>query len=103
MVGLLSSQGQRVRFHSLKENRRWSNDPPPFIAAAALDVANPVHMDGGIRLQFPSLTSRILRQFDGKRLFHAAAEDRIAVFVLFDKEVLSWSLITCLWFAFISR
>src|ERR1700675_1453556 len=64
------------------------SDPPPFIAAAALDVANPLHMDGGIGVQFPSLlNSRILRRLDGKRLFHAAAEDRIAVLVLFDKEV----------------
>jgi hypothetical protein len=45
-------------------------------------------MNGGIRLQFPSLlNSRILRRLDGKWLFHAAAEDRIAVLVLFDKEV----------------
>ena len=44
-------------------------------------------MDGGIGLQFPGLlNSRILRRLDGKRFFHAAAEDRIAVLVLFDKE-----------------
>ena len=42
-------------------------------------------MDGGIGLRFPSLlNSRILRRLDRKRLFHAAAEDRIAVLVLFD-------------------
>ena len=41
-------------------------------------------------LAAPSLlNSRILRRLDGKWLFHAAAEDRIAVLVLFDKEVLS--------------
>ena len=58
---------------------RRRSDPPPFIAAAALDVANPLHMDGGIGVQFPSLlNSRILRRLDGKRLFHAAAKDRIA-------------------------
>ncbi len=43
-------------------------------------------MDGGIGLQFPGLLNRrILRRLDGKRLFHAAAEDRVAVLVLFDK------------------
>ena len=47
-------------------------------------------MDGGIGLKFPSLLNgRILRRLDGKWLFQAAAEDRIAVLVLFDKEVLS--------------
>src|ERR1700675_2154222 len=80
------------------------SDPPPFIAAAALDVANPLHMDGGIGVQFPSLlNSRILRRLDGKRLFHAAAEDRIAVLVLFDKEVFVMiahkMLLVCIYFA----
>jgi len=45
-------------------------------------------MDGGIGLQFPSLLNGgILGRLDGKRLFHAAAENGIAVLVLFDKEV----------------
>src|ERR1700720_4150149 len=61
-------------------------------------------MDGGIGVQFPSLlNSRILRRLDGKRLFHAAAEDRIAVLVLFDKEVFvviaHKMLLVCIYFA----
>jgi hypothetical protein len=53
-----------------------------------LDVAHPLHMDGGIGFQFPNLlNSRILRRLDGKRLLHAAAENGVTVLVLFDKEV----------------
>jgi hypothetical protein len=33
------------------------------------------------------LNGRILGRLDGQRLFHAAAENGIAVLVLFDKEV----------------
>ena len=45
-------------------------------------------MNGGIGVQFSGLLDRrILRRFDGKRLFHAAAENGVTVLVLFDKEV----------------
>jgi hypothetical protein len=61
-------------------------------------------MDGGIGLKFPSLLNgRILRRLDGKRLFHTAAEDGIAVLVLFDKEVFVVIahnlLLVCIYFA----
>ena len=46
-------------------------------------------MNGGIGGQvFGILDRRILRRFDGKRLFHAAAENGVTVLLLFDKEVL---------------
>ena len=59
-------------------------------------------MDGGGGLQFPSLLNRrILGRLDGKRLFHAAAENGIAVLVLFDKEVfvvIAYNVV-CIYFA----
>src|SRR6202035_3831900 len=61
--------------------RHLSRPPPSTLRTRSTWMA----ASGSSFLAFS--TARILRRLDGKRLFHAAAEDRIAVLVLFDKKV----------------
>ena len=59
----------------------------PLVAAAAFDIANPLDMNGRLRIQLSCLLNgRLLRRLDGKRLFDPAAQDGVTVRVFFDKK-----------------